>query len=355
MHRHDNTNRILFTSMGKALVTFAAASLLLFPVCSPGASQRRAQEQQKIFQNAPEEMLKPTRWDSGNTSISNENRLDLFKKHIENLGGGYVGVGTDQNFTLASWAKSDWVWLIDFTKITVAANKIHVAFIKHAPNADAFVALWQPKAKNDAYAVLDKEYAGNPELPYYKATWGPVSFYLRSHADVVKNINKKYNYTTWLTDPQIYNYIRDLALRGRIIPLRGDLMGSVTLMGIGKNSKLMGVPIRVIYLSNAEEFIPAYTDQFIANMKELNIDDKTVLLRTATIYQLQFPWAPGSDYANPLGFHYFVMRGDHFMKWLPENKGKYVYEILRKAAVDPANGISIIMPEQTAVEPKSQK
>ncbi|MCX7679799.1 MAG: hypothetical protein N2316_11370, partial [Spirochaetes bacterium] len=64
-----------------------------------------------IFLSTPEEDVTPTKWEIGNTIISNEDRLELYKKHIEDIGGGYIGVGGTQNFLLASWANSEWVWL----------------------------------------------------------------------------------------------------------------------------------------------------------------------------------------------------------------------------------------------------
>ena len=38
--------------------------------------------------------------------ISNEARIDLYMDQIRDVGGGLVGVGTDQNLCFVAWAKS---------------------------------------------------------------------------------------------------------------------------------------------------------------------------------------------------------------------------------------------------------
>ena len=44
---------------------------------------------------------------------SNERRHDVFFPALRQLGGGYIGVGADQNYTLAAVARAELLWLID--------------------------------------------------------------------------------------------------------------------------------------------------------------------------------------------------------------------------------------------------
>lgn len=64
-----------------------------------------------IFKETPQETLIPTKWDVGDTTVSNEDRLDLLIPHVQNIGNAYVGVGSEQNLTIAAWAKSDFIIL----------------------------------------------------------------------------------------------------------------------------------------------------------------------------------------------------------------------------------------------------
>ena len=43
---------------------------------------------------------------------SNEWRQDLLREHLAGLGGALIGVGADQNYTLAAMAGSDLVFLV---------------------------------------------------------------------------------------------------------------------------------------------------------------------------------------------------------------------------------------------------
>ncbi|MBN1534461.1 MAG: hypothetical protein JXA20_17435 [Spirochaetes bacterium] len=327
------------------LICTPATVILLLTACSCSRTPVPQEERNlEIFHASPQERLGPTRWDSGNTSVSNENRIDLFKRHIENLGGGYIGVGTTQNFTLAAWARSEWIWLVDYTRITVAANRIHIAFLRHAATPGEFERLWKVEAAPEAHTVLDREYEGDPELPYLKSAWGSIAKYVRWHTLVLRRVSSENRYGNWFTDSRIYDYIRDRALKGRIIALRGDLKGSVTMRGIAENAARMGVTVRVIYLSNAEEFFGNYSNQFIANMMALRIDERSILLRTLTVQNKLFPWAPGSELQNQLGFHYSVMPARYFVQWISRNAGKSIFHLIQLARVRREDGFSEIFP-----------
>ena len=103
--------------------------LVFFASCKEATPAPKA-DMQALFFGSPEETLKPTIWDTGDTTVTNEDRLEIYEPHIRGIGGGNFGVGSIQNFTLAAWAKSEYIWLMDFTRIVVAANKIHIAFLK---------------------------------------------------------------------------------------------------------------------------------------------------------------------------------------------------------------------------------
>jgi hypothetical protein len=69
---------------------------------------------------------------------SNERRIDLFWNVIKDLRGVYLGVGTDQNLSLAARAKSELVILMDFDPEIVKVNRLHVFFLKNTNNYSEF-------------------------------------------------------------------------------------------------------------------------------------------------------------------------------------------------------------------------
>ncbi|OCC30448.1 Uncharacterized protein GNX_0987 [Leptospira interrogans serovar Canicola] len=89
---------------------------------------------------------------------SNELRIDLFKPYIENLEGGYLGAGTDQNFTFIVWAKSKYVWLMDFDYTICLINRIHLLFFRIAVDPESYRELWARKNKHTSFEIIKKEW-----------------------------------------------------------------------------------------------------------------------------------------------------------------------------------------------------
>ena len=325
---------------------------------SQNASDKGAKDEGlvSLFRQTPEENLTPTRWEIGNTIISNEDRLELFKESVADIGGGYAGLGGTQNFLLASWANSEWIWLFDFTQRVVTANRIHIAFLKNAATPEEFRSLWTSKSRTKAMKIIDETFSGEPDMAYIKKTWKVGLGYIPWRFRNLDRVTKKYNYKIWLNDPVYYGRLRSLALADRIIARKGNLNGDVTITGIAGTSKKMGVPVRVIYLSNAEEYIKNYSDQFKKNFIAMPTDEKSVLLRTTSVYRRLFPWAPDSEISTEKGFHYNVITLRIFQEWLSlERKKLRVIDIMKTGEVNMKDGVSFIKnspPEEGEIRKK---
>src|SRR5690606_17719031 len=83
----------------------------------------------------------------------------------------------------------------------------------------------------------------------------------------------------YLDDQAIYDHIVGLWENDRIRPMLGNLLDEQALAGVGDAARELEIPIRVTYLSNAEQYW-RYTDQFRANIEGLHFDDKSVVIRT---------------------------------------------------------------------------
>ncbi len=326
---------------------------------SSASAQVAVKQQHAIFSSTPEEDVEPTKWEIGNTIISNEDRLELFKNHIADIGGGYVGLGGTQNFLLSSWANSEWVWLVDFTKRVVTANMLHIAFLKQADTPEKFRALWSKTSSRAVAEIIDKEFSGNPEIDYIKKTWKIGLGYIPWRFRNLDRVTKKYKYTIWLNDQKYYDRIRNLALSGKIIARKGNLNGTITIRGIADAAKKMNVPIRLVYLSNAEEYIPSYSDNFKKNFTALPSDSRSMLLRTISFQKFKYPWAPDSEISTDKGFHYNVMPLSLFQEYLSKPiQKRSVHDIMRSAIIDATNGISAVqiiseLPQPAKVKEKS--
>lgn len=289
----------------------------------------------QIFQATKQENLKPTIWDTGDTTITNEDRLDLFQSHVADLGGGYIGVGSTQNFSLAAWAKTEYMWLMDFTRVVVWANRVNIAFLKNAKTPAEFRELWDKKSEQKVYTILDKEYSNDPELNDYKKAWKISNPFQRQRFRIDDKIHAKRNTQLWLYSQPTYDHIRELAVQGKMIAVKGDLRGPTTVLSIAETARKMQIPIRVIYYSNAEEYFDL-ADDFRRNWLAVPVDEKSKIVRTISVHRNKFPWAEDSDFSTDRGFHYAIQPALNFQAWLKKAKpGLRTFKILQRGETSP--------------------
>lgn len=319
-------------------------NLILALILLSGCQSRQANENNNkiLFSSVSQEHLQPTKWDVGDTTITNEDRLDLFQNHIKGVGGGYIGVGSSQNLSLAAWAKSRWVWLMDFTRIVVAVNKINIAFIRESKTPAEFRQLWKKNSKKRAHAIIKKYYDSQKDYRFTLASWHksrPFQQRRFRHDDIT---TKKHKFSLWLHDKKLYDYIRSLALKGRIMAIRGDLKGKTTVDSISKIATKMGIVLRVIYYSNAEEYFNL-DGQFRKNWMNVPVDEKSMIVRTISVDRWHYPWAPGSALSTNRGFHYNIQPAMNYIKWLQLSRpGLRTRHILKMGKIDKKNGFSIV-------------
>jgi hypothetical protein len=104
----------------------------------------------------------------------------------------------------------------------------------------------------------------------------------------------------------------------------GDLTGANSLQTAAAAARALGIPFRVIYFSNAEEYFD-YSRQFIANINAFPVEDSTVVLRT--IYRKD--WV----HADQL-WAYQVQPIVDFKRRLGERKNRSRNPMLRYAELD---------------------
>lgn len=322
---------------------FIAGLLVAAVACKEKEKQPASADLQKIFHSSPEEILKPTIWDTGDTTVTNEDRLEIYEPHVRGVGGGYFGVGSIQNFTLAAWARSEYIWLMDFTRVVVAANKIHTAFLKRLATPEEHRLMWDKK-KSAAAAdkLFDEEFAGNPDLPFIKQSYRKASPYLMITFGFLDRLTKKRPYKFWLNDQEQYNYLKKLAQENRIRALKGDLNGEITVQGIAAAAKQMGVPMRILYYSNAEEYFRGYKPNFKKSFSQMPVDERSLVVRTISFDKGRFRWAEDSDLSTDRGFHYSLQPASEFVQELRKEQVD-VRDFYKTALIDPKEyGLSFL-------------
>jgi len=212
---------------------------------------------------------------------SNEVRHDVWFPYIRGVGGAYLGVGSDQNYTVAAMARSELMFLSDIDRSVVDLHRVYEALIEASETPEALLARFDRAQEGESAALLESGFLGLPEperrrlVRLYRNARETVLVHLRH---VIKRKRGEAP-TSWLSDPAMYEHIRGLYLTDRVRQMGGDLTGANSLQTAAAAARALGVPFRVIYLSNAEEYFD-YSKQFIANFKAFETDEKSVLLRT---------------------------------------------------------------------------
>jgi hypothetical protein len=250
------------------------------PPAEPGArgTDPLTPEQRAVFLAGPEDSLIKT---PIHYMKSNEVRHDVFFPYVAGKGGAYVGVGSDQNYTLAAAAGSELVFLLDIDQSVVDLHRCYEALIEASPDPQTLYARWSPAGAAESAQIIEAAYAALPDadrrriVRLYKAARETVYI----HLDRVLRRHQGGQPTSWMSNPEMYAYVRALFLADRVRMMAGDLTGPSSLQTVGAAAKALGVPIRVVYFSNAEEYFD-YNRQFVANVDALVGDDDAVLLRT---------------------------------------------------------------------------
>ncbi len=242
--------------------------------------------------------------------VSNERRHDLFRPELDETGGVMLGVGSDQSYVMAPWAKTELLVIVDFDQKVVDLHSVHGALMAASPTVEEFRRLWSPEGMDDAHAVLREGFSGSTRterLELYDQAQEWVDKRLRRLAKRYEELGVH----SYLDTPEQYQYVVDLHARGRVVALRGDWTQDGVLREVSETLEAHGQPVKVLYLSNIEQYF-SYRKPFKQNMRQLPFDD-TVVLRTL----------PG----RPAGFHYILQSGEDFKAWMRAPKVWSVYRI----------------------------
>jgi formylglycine-generating enzyme required for sulfatase activity len=290
--------------------------------------------QRAIFLGSPTEPAPEERTDEKHYVHSNELHHELFYPYIQGVGGGYVGVGSEQNYTLAARARAEWVWLMDYDTVVNHMHEVALALVSEAEDARAYMALWQKENAAQALAIIDRVHAEHPDLDEIRKVYKRYRAMTAGYNERVTSRARAGKCGFWLHDQGSYTYMRQLVLAGRVRALRGDLRAAITLRGIGQAARDLGTRVRVVYTSDAEIFFH-YNEAFRENFRALPMDEPSVILRTAPADSFDKPKA---DYL----YHYNVQSGLHFAGMMDMPGFNKVYASLKRGKKVPGvDGLSL--------------
>lgn len=214
----------------------------------------------------------------------NETRQELWYPYIRNLGGGYVGVGSDQGYTFAAIQRAEFAWLMDYDAQVVHVHRVNEVFFERAETRADFVALWADPASADLFRdpALADTFRG------YRAV-------------LHRHYSRSLEGETFLGKDEDYTWVRTMVVQGRMVSVKGDMLADGAMRSIGTVAQGLGVPIRVYYTSNAPDaWMGRLTREYKDNVLNLPMDDRSVVLQV-----FGFPSGPQQE-----GYwHYNVASG----------------------------------------------
>ena len=201
--------------------------------------------------------------DPNNYVKPNETRQHLWYPYIENLGGGYIGVGSDQGYTFAAIQKAEYAWLMDYDSQVVHVHRINEVVFKTAETREDFVAFWEDPSNVDR---LDNE--------ALKATFTGFRPILARH------YRKSLKGDGFLSDDALFDWVKTMFRQGRMVSVKGDMLANGAMRSIGDAARALDVPIRVYYTSNAPDaWLGKLTPDYKANVLNLPMDHRSVVLQ----------------------------------------------------------------------------
>lgn len=245
----------------------------------------------------------------------NEKALHVYAKELENLGGAYIGVGSDQTYFFMGWQRPELAWVIDYDPVVKDVHAIYAALFAGATTPDAFLELWTKDGRKDAEALIRAAHGderGGALAELYRSERG----WIHRRLSGVAKRHGRLGVASFINDAAMYEFVRESVANGRVRPLTGNLLEEGAVQDVAARAEKLGVVVRVLYLSNAEEYWPEYNEAFRKNVASMPFDDQSVIVRTL------LTWDRNQDY------RYNLQDAENFKQWLARDWLTRVYQIV---------------------------
>ena len=277
--------------------------------------------------------------------ISNEHSQWLWYPRVDGVGGAYIGVGTDQNYMIAGWAKSDFIVMMDFDQAIVNLHAVYAAMFEKAETPAAFLDLWEEEREAEVRGWLETRYADDERKDDIIRAHKIARKLVRARLRRLARRYEERGIPTFVSDQAQYDHIRQLSANGRIVAVRGDLTADLTMQQIGDALADSKLELGVLYLSNAEQYFE-YEAGFRRNILALPFQDDAVILRTLGWNSHGF--VEGEEY------HYNLQAAANFVGWLRQSRVRSSGRLLRQKTATETPGYSILdkAPEVSSEPPE---
>jgi hypothetical protein len=263
-------------------------------------------------------------------------------------GGGYIGVGPDQNFSYLAQVRPAVAFMLDLRRDNLLLHLLFKAIFEQAPTRVEYLCLltgrappagpaaWRDTtidrivAHVDAAAPLPASAfapiaaaldaamtrTGVPLTPddlatihrfhrafvangldlVFQARGQPRRYYYPSLRDLLLETDGQGAHRSFLASADAYAFVRSLEARDAVIPVVGDVAGPSALRAIGRALRSRGLSLSAFYISNVEFYLfqEGRFGAFAANLATLPHADRSVMIRSVFPAGFRGP-LPGAD------------------------------------------------------------
>jgi hypothetical protein len=272
--------------------------------------------------------------------VSNEGAHHLWRERISDLGGALVGVGTDQLYMMAGWQQPELLIPMDFDIEVVKVHRVYgIAFV-NAETPQAFMDLWnrKPSGTPPLAALIERDVQDPTLRKELLRSLKTSNIVIHARLRQLVRLYGPRQVACFINDQAQYDRVRNLWLEQRVFPVRGDLTADTAMQDIAAALRRVGTPLRVLYLSNAEQYFP-YGEKFRRNIIVQPFDDRSLVLRgyPSTAYSQ----IDGDDY------HYSHQPALNFVRLMQVSSIGGVQQLMRTAVNTEPFGTSIVNLEPT--------
>ena len=254
--------------------------------------------------------------------FSDEKHPELFHDSIQNLGGTYIGVGTDQGYLFTGWQRPELAFLIDYDPWVVILHHIYMTFWRACPDSVCLLEYFENRQKANDLLI-------SPEARAKFASYGLKDrkliskVYRTANQSVARELRKiqKMDQKTFMNDPETFQYIKTLIETERLRSFQANLLGDLAFQSIAQTLKKMNLAVTTLYLSNAEQYW-GYTPQFKRNILNLPVHEKAFIMRTS------------ATYPHNQDYRYSIQPMHVFRAWLEHPKGRSVKALTQRVPVE---------------------
>jgi len=254
--------------------------------------------------------------------ISNETHFPDMVRLLGSVGGVYLGVGPEQNFSYIAGVRPEMAFIVDIRQANRDLHLLYkalfeisddrVEFVGHLFSRELARGLPPSVSAEDLFAALD---AAEPSparcestvtlvgdrlrdvhrLELTPADYESVASQLRtfcsrgpgiryqtgdligpSYRELMTATDLLHRPRSYLADEEAFAFVKDMQARNLIVPLVGDFAGSGALAAAASFAREHGAPIRVFYGSNVEVYLSReQTVRFCRNLALLPIDSRS--------------------------------------------------------------------------------